>query len=290
MMWLAKIPGLIPLTILIVSVGCASAPPVQRTRIVELPLAARQADLIFSITSGARLKISCEDQSGCRNTQADEVRQRFILQVERIAKTLQQGALKRYPDLAHRSPNLPGGQFDVRVVTGDDPGSASSPSGRIAINEAFAAWPADDGFVAFVIAREMGHVIARHDEENSSTSMIASLLLNIILPGSGILKSAISTIGSHFASINQREEQATEADSIARDLLKASSFPLSDVARSLLIASPSLDDSTWSKGFRKSSGILVADSRAAEIAAVAASKGKNRAAPEKPARLIAANR
>lgn len=289
-MWLAKVPGLFPLAMLMVIAGCASAPPGQRLRIVDIPLAARQADLIFTITSGTRLKISCDSPGECRNAQSDEVRRRFILQVERIANTLQQGALKRYPDLAQRSPSLAGGHFDVHVVTGNDPGSDSSPSGRIAINEAFATWQADDGFVAFVIAREMGHVIARHDEENSSSSMIASLLLNIILPGSGIVKSAISTIGSRIVSISKREEQATEADGIAHNLLKASNFPLSEVARSLLITSASLDDGGWSKGFRKSSELLVADSRAAEIAAVAVNKGKNRATPEKPARLIAANR
>jgi Zn-dependent protease with chaperone function len=57
------------------------------------------------------------------------------------------------------------------AVTGDEAGSASSANGRIALNAALGKLAPYDEWLAFVIARKMGHVIARHHEENSAASM-----------------------------------------------------------------------------------------------------------------------
>jgi Zn-dependent protease with chaperone function len=177
-------------------------------------------------------------------------------QVKRVAGALQEGVRDMYPDLAQRVPGL-GGGFDVYVAEGNEPGSASSANGKIAINEALGVVQPYDDWVAFVIAREMGHVIARHHEENSAASIAASVFMNIVIPGSGLLKSAVSAGGSGIAAKSRQDAQALEADAIAFSLLKAAGFSLRDVSLSLLVSPALPDDDPWSNNFRKSSGIFV---------------------------------
>lgn len=190
----------------------------------------------------------------------------FSRQVERIASVLQEGARQRYPDLAQRVPKLLDRRFDVYVVTGDAPGSASSANGRIALNAALGAWQPYDDWLAFVIAREMGHVIARHHEENSSASMITSMIMNVFIPISGFLKSLITAGGSRYAAISKRDVQAQEADAIALELLETAGYRLRDVSLALRAAPALPDDDQWSRSFRKSSDKLVAEVQRTEFA------------------------
>ena len=186
----------------------------------------------------------------------------FSLQVQRISTQLQEGALSQFPDLASRIPGFAANGFDVYVTTGRQQGSTSSASGRIALNAALGRLQPYDDWLAFVIAREMGHVIARHHEEKSVASMATSVMMNLLIPGSSLLKSAASTVGSGIAAGSKRETQAEEADVIAFVLLEAAGFRLRDVSLSLLVAAPALDDGAWSADFRKSSETLMTGIRA----------------------------
>jgi len=246
--------------------GCASGPTGERARIVEIPLVSAYSDIAFTVTSGARQGASCIDDSACPSDAPSASAVRFARQVQRIAAVLQSGAQQLYPDLALRVPGLIDSRFDVYVVEGDEAGSASSANGRIALNAALGTWQPFDEWVAFVIAREMGHVIARHHAENSAASIAMSVILNLILPGSGLLKSAVSAGGSGMAAASKRDVQALEADAIALSLLKAGGFGLHEVSLSLLIAPVAPEQSTWSKDFRRSSDDLLAEVRKAELA------------------------
>jgi hypothetical protein len=248
--------------------GCATAPADNRARFVDLPLSSTHADIGFTLTTGARLSEACEGGSACR-TAADSASTRsFVLQVRRLAAALQDGAQRLYPDLAKRVPGLLGGQFDVYVVDGNSPGSTSSANGRIALNSALGARQPYDHWMAFVIAREMGHVIARHHEENSSAGIATSVLLNMVLPGSGWLKSAISAGGSGIAAKSQKEAQAAEADAMAFELLRAGGFQLPDIYLTLLIEPVVLDDGPWSKSFKDSADKLIAEVRKADLSLI----------------------
>lgn len=189
----------------------------------------------------------------------------FAAQVRRVAAVLRYGTRELYPNLAQRISGLGNGGFDVHVVAGDEPGSGSSASGRIALNAALGVVQPYDDWLAFVIAREMGHVTARHHEENSSASIAVSVVMNILLPGSGLLKSAASTIGSELAVGSKHDGQAREADEIALKLLQAAGFSLHHVALSLAIAPAGLDEGFWSQGFRKSSGKLIVGARGSKF-------------------------
>lgn len=222
-----------------------------------MPLAATYSDITFSLTTASR-------QGAVESAAAS----RFARQVQRVSVALQSGAEALYPDLASRVPDLPAGRFDVYVVDSDAPGSVSSANGRIALSAALGSGAPCDACVAFVIAREMGHVIARHHSENSSASIATSVILNVVLPGSGLLKSALSAGASKVAAISKQEVQSSEADALACSLLKAARIPLDEVSSSLLrIAPASPDESAWSKNFRKSSVYLLAESRRSPPAA-----------------------
>jgi Zn-dependent protease with chaperone function len=256
--------------------GCATPPMGGRARMLDIPMASIHADIGFTIIGSSRQDPSCKLAGNCLAQAESDGAMRFALQVERVAAALQEGAQVVYPDLAQRVPGLLENRFDVYVVAGDEPGSTSSANGRIALNAALGKPAPYDEWLAFVIAREMGHVIARHHEENSAASMATSLILNILLPGSSLLKAAISAGGAGIAASSKREVQAPEADAIALELLAASGFQLDDVALALRIgSSPAGDATSWSQSFLTSSNNLLAEARrvASEVAAEKARAG-----------------
>lgn len=246
--------------------GCATVPGDSRTRLIDIPLAAAHGDIAFSVTTGTRHGPACTQGEDCPPSAASAATIRFAGQVQRLAGILQKGARALYPDLEQRVPRLAGGGFDIHVVDGDGPGSASSPNGRVALNSALGVQRPYDDWVAFVIAREMGHVIARHHEENSLAGIATSALMNIILPGSGVLKLLISAGGSALAAKSQHEAQTLAADAIARDLLVASGLRLRDISLTLLIEPVLLDEGKWSNDFRRSADNFVSHVHTAELA------------------------
>lgn len=258
--------------------GCATVPNQERTRMLGMPLASTHADLSFSMSTGARRNAACEGDSGCPTAADRDAAQRFALQVARVAGALQEGAQRLFPDLAQRVPGMADSRFDVHVVEGDQPGSASSANGRIALTAALGARAPYDDWMAFVIAREMGHVIARHHEENSASGIVTSVLMNILIPGSSLLKTLLSAGGAEIAARSKQEVQALEADLIALELLQEAGFRMRDIYLTLLLDPVPLDDGTWSTGFRTSSRNLIAEVRRSEVAerspsfAVAAAK------------------
>ena len=239
--------------------ACTTSPVGNRARVVDVPLAATHADLMFTVTTGSRQSFECLG-SKCPKTPGNGISPVFALQVQRVSRRLQAGAQNLYPDLVQRVPGMSGSHFDIYIAESDEPGSASSANGRIAVSSVLATWQPSDDWLAFLIAREMGHVIARHPEENSVANMATSMLMNLVLPGSFWVKSAISAGGGQLASSSQRDVQEEEADTIALDLLKASGYRSRNVATALRKKTPALDDSRWSKSFRRSSEFAIAES------------------------------
>lgn len=232
--------------------GCATTPTDNRARMVNIPLAAAHANIGFNIVTAARLRVDCGGEAHCLPPAELTAAAQFELQVQRIADVLQNGARRLYPDLASDVPGLAESRFEVYVVEDAAPGSASSANGRIALNSSLGAAQPYDDWLAFIIAREMGHVIARHHEENSASSIVTSVIMNVLIPGSSLMKSAITMGGSRLAVLSKRDVQTQEADAIARQLLIAAGFSSQDVALSLRIAPEMRDGSQWSRNFRQS--------------------------------------
>ena len=243
--------------------GCATTGIEDRPRIGTLPLAADHSDFVFSLTTPTRLDSGCAKAVSCRDDEHPAAK--FTRQVARVDAALQIGVQNLYPDLAQKFPNLIGQKLDVYVVEGDSLESSSSANGRIALSAELGKWQPYDEWTAFVIAREMGHVIARHHQENSSSGLVTSIILNILLPGSGLLKKVISVGAQSLASGSKEDVQTLEADAIAHDILKASGYGAEILALSLMVAPVTGNNNRWSSNFRKSSDNFLRAAPVAEL-------------------------
>ena len=241
----------------------------ERSRIVDIPLAAVHSEIGFAIWNQSTRKMICEENNQCLTPENSNLN-RFILQVQRISQALQAGADEIYPDMVERYPGMTGGRFDIFVVEGHDPGSASSSNGKIALNTALGEWQPYDEWLAFVIAREMGHVISRHHEENSASSIATSLIMNVLIPGSGLLKAVVSAGSGKIASLSNHDVQELEADMVAFRLLKASGFGLTDTSLALSVAPVYQNQSTWTQALLRSKEKLALELRASRITLAAA--------------------
>ena len=104
----------------------------------------------------------------------------------RIAESLQAAARGLY---AHKMSSL--GGFDVYIAESQQAETLSSATGKIALYGGIADLKPADDWLAFVIAREMGHVLAGHHDQNSAASILTSVIMNLLIftPFTAIQKS-----------------------------------------------------------------------------------------------------
>jgi predicted Zn-dependent protease len=206
----------------------------------------------------------------------------YQAQVKRVAARLQAAAKKTFPDAQGRAAS-----FDVFVADTQKLSAISSGSGKIAVSAGFAAVKPDDAWLAFVIAREMAHVISGHHDSNAGASIAVSVAMNFIIPGSGLIKSALSFGGSELASGSRREEQGKEADLAAMKLLAAAGYPAKAVLRSLQQRplGEEVSSTMWAADYRASVARLAV--KAPPKAPAAPARRNQRAAPpETQAQLV----
>ena len=184
-------------------------------------------------------------------------------QARRIVGDLAAAGASLYPDAIGRV-----GRFDVYVADSKEVSAMSSATGRIALNAGFAELRPTDDWLALVIAREMGHVIAGHHSDNSMASIVTSVLMNLLVPGSGLIKSALSLAGSQLAAESGRVKQAAEADDIAMKLLEAAGYTPGVLALNLAVgpSESQLGKSSWAQAFGVSATNLVARFRSGRAA------------------------
>jgi hypothetical protein len=171
---------------------------------------------------------------------------KFSRQVERIGAELATEAQALSPELFTRI-----SAFQIRVEPGT--GTASSAGGRITLDDGLAALEPTDDVVAFLIAREMGSVIARHGEEDSGAGMTFSAITTF-LPGGAILKLVASMLGSQALKSTWADGRQREADDIALTLLERGNRPARVIALNLRIGinRMGLPGGEWAAGFAQS--------------------------------------
>lgn len=195
----------------------------------------------------------------------------FDQRVMRLGNRLAQSAFETYPDLADRI-----SRFDIFIAEKAEPGSASSAAGTIVIFRGVQKLRLDEEALAFLIAREMGHVIARHHEENSSARILFSVLTQLLFPvanlvnGSAFLvqtasasattaavSTAASFVGSKLMIESYKEDQLKEGDAIALDLLAQQGWPENEITAALKPGTRVAGENKWSQDLRISSGRIV---------------------------------
>lgn len=199
----------------------------------------------------------------------------FDQRILALGKRLADMAFRQHAELYLRFP-----RFEFVVADKADAGSASSAGGTVVIYRGVRRLNLDDAALAFVLAREMSHVIAGHHDENVTTSILVAVAAQILFPvlnlgsifsGSAAatsaaastaatsvvtttaVTSAASFAGSRALRASFRPYQVKEAEAMAMELLVAGGWDAREVADQLEDLRASLpDDASWVVELRES--------------------------------------
>lgn len=170
-----------------------------------------------------------------------DAREEFDQRVARTGAALAASAFSQYPLLRRRFE-----RFEFIIADKDQPGTVSSGSGRIALLRPVAELAPSEAALAFIMAREIGHIVADHHAENTGASLLISGIAMLIFPLTGLANAvgtlfapaggaaaassvsplaanvtttAASFVGTRVMVRSYRSAQVEEADAIALQLL-----------------------------------------------------------------------
>lgn len=230
--------------------ACAGTAPGGRT---QLTAPAPVSSLYSSLDMGFQLAVARPLDNDCKDApcRAD---QRFDREVARLGAQLARDAYASDPELQQRVP-----AFVFVVADKSEPGTASDSLGNIAVFRGVRRSNPDERVLAFLIAREMGHVIARHHDEKSAISVILSILVQLVMPltsltggAAALTGSTASVVGSRVVGAQHDADQAREADLVACELLRRQGWTERQVAAALANYVKGLGDDAWSQAMRRS--------------------------------------
>ena len=221
--------------------GCSTHPITGRNQILALPgVQGAYADLDFAASAVIQRIValpSCEQDC----SSAEELA-RFAGQVNTIGTPLEASAREISPNLFERID-----RFQIEVNGNLGVGTKSSAGGRIALGAGLAGLEPTDTVIAFLIAREMAHVIARHAEEDSGAAIVFSAL-GLLLPGINVVVRLVATtLGSGALKGSWATQQQREADEIAVVLLERTGLSAPSIALALKsgVKRARLPDNEW---------------------------------------------
>jgi len=244
--------------------GCAIAPEYGRTQLTApAPVSAvySEMNLQLSLVTAAGESLRCP-QPGCGASEP------FDQRIAWIGPELAKAAYQVFPDLGDRIKG-----FEFVVADKSEPGTLSSSTGRIIILRPVSSLSPNDVTLAFIVGREIGHVIAKHHEENTAVSLIVSGLVQLLIPAANVARlftnaflssgafanfaagasvTATSFIGSRLVVTSYRPVQRDEADAIALKLLSHLGFDAPAVAAAFASVNLKLPATDWTSGLRAS--------------------------------------
>ena len=242
----------------------------------------QQVSSVYSeVNMRLQLVTTADAKSKCADNDCDS-RKEFDLRVARLGEQLASKSFELYPDLRERI-----GQFEFLIAEKGEPGTTSNAGGSVVIFAGTRSLELSDPALAFVLAREMGHVIARHHNENTATKIIVGVLAQVLFPVTGIVRSlalipgassaaaatattAGATAGTSTAAITATAtaasflgskavisaywpQQLKEADAIALTVLARMGFDPQTTADALGAVEARLDESSWPRDLKASS-------------------------------------
>jgi|GEM_PF-596936 len=259
------------LAFVIVALSACSTSPQGR---LQMATPAPVSDVYSDVTMRINLATAAGISAPCGGVECS-LNSDFDQQVQLLGARLAKSAFDAYPDLTGRVSH-----FEFVVAEKAEYGSASNATGTVVIFRGVQKLYLDEQALAFVMAREMGHVIGHHHDENSAPGILLSVLVTVLFPAANILhglhgsavladatsasmattaattaaSSATSYIGSRMILASIRPDQLREADAIAVDLLAGLGWNKRDVAGTLAACTQVDGDGTWEKDFRISIG------------------------------------
>lgn len=257
--------------------GCSTSPYGRS----QLTVPQQVSSVYSEVNMRLQLVTTADAKSKCAESDCDS-RREFDLRIARLGAALAEQAFALYPDLRERI-----GQFEFLIAEKAEPGTTSNAAGTVVIFSGTHALQLSDTALAFVLAREMGHVIARHHNENTATKILVGVLAQVLLPVTGIVRSlalipgassaaaatastasataggtaatmtatatAASFLGSKVVIATYWPKQLEEADSIALTIMARGGLGPQDTADALAAIEFRLDDSSWPRDLRASS-------------------------------------
>lgn len=182
----------------------------------------------------------------------------FERQVKRLGARLAEAAYASYPDLKDRVT-----AFKFTIADKSSAGTASDADGTIVVYRAVYRPGLDEDVLAFLIAREMGHVIARHHDEKSAATVVASLVVQLLMPATNLVGAAAlvagtaaSAVGAKAMSADGDPRKTREATDIAMALMTRQSWSTDEVRHALSGYATTLADDSWGKSLRDSLAVF----------------------------------
>lgn len=257
-------------------VACASAPGGRSQLAPPAPLQGLSA--VYSEFDMRLQLVTAADAPPCREEDCT-FDGAFDQRILAIGQRLATAAYRQHPDLRLRFP-----RFEFVIADKRDPGTASSSGGTIVIYRGTRRLGPEDDALAFILAREMGHVIAGHHDENVTTSVLVSVAAQLLLPmlnvargavaavtgnvatsaaattvASSAVASAASMAGSRALRATYRPAQVKEAETVALGLLATARWDLHKVADRLDDLRPRLsEEATWTSELKESAWRIAA--------------------------------
>ncbi|OGA21860.1 MAG: hypothetical protein A3I02_15685 [Betaproteobacteria bacterium RIFCSPLOWO2_02_FULL_67_26] len=248
--------------------GCAATPQDGRLSLnlpPEMTAVYSEVDMQLMLVTRADAPSRCTEPA-C--SMWDDVDQR----VARIGPDLAKAAYRLYPDIASRVRN-----FEFVVADKSEPGTVSASSGRIMVLRPVGSLAPNDAAFAFILAREVGHVVANHHEENVSATLIVSALVHLIAPVANLPQlfgnlflanaatggasasiaanaamTATSFLGSRVLLTTYKPRQRDEADLIAVSLLAQLGYDVPAVTAAFASVNLNSPETEWTVGLRAS--------------------------------------
>jgi len=229
--------------------GCVATTGSGRTQLVApQPVSAAYSEI------NLQRNLLLADSRACRPDTCAAVAA-FNKQVLRVGERLVRAA-------AAEARDRPIPRFDIRFLDTTEQSTASSAAGSIVVHGGVRELGLDDPALAFLLAREMGHVLGRHHEEDSATNLTFSVIGSLLLPVGNLLRgaaaalsatdgiaaatTAASFLGATAAKATYRHDQLREADLLALQLTTRAGWSVDEVAVALAALAPRLKDEGWS--------------------------------------------
>ncbi len=263
------------LTFVLLLTACATSPEGRPQLVVPTPLQGFSA--VYSEFDMRLQLVTATNAPSCREAECAADRA-FDQRILAIGGRLADVAYRQYPALHLRFP-----RFEFIVADKVDAGAASSAAGTVVIYRGVRRLELDDAALAFVLAREMGHVIAGHHDENVTTSILVAVVAQILLPVLNLARgaaaafssnaattaaattaastaatttaiaSAASFAGSRALRASDRPQHVREAETMAMKLLVAAGWDGREVSDQLEALRPALpEELDWTAELRES--------------------------------------
>jgi len=246
--------------------ACATSPEGRPQLVAPAPLQGFSA--VYSEFDMHLQLVTAADSPVCQEAQCVADRA-FDQRILALGRRLAISAYRQHADLYLRFP-----RFEFIVADKAEPGAASSAGGTVIVYRGLQHDNLDDAVLAFVLAREMCHVIAGHHDENAFASILVAVAAQILFPALNIggffasgaasaaagtalqataLTSAASFAGSRALRASYRPQQEREAEIIAMKLLAAAGWEGFEVSEKLESLRPTLlGETAWTLNLRES--------------------------------------